>query len=263
MTVTAGELVQDALEKLRVYAPGEEATPPDMMRGLRTLNQMMDSWSNESLFCYSILEQFGPLIVGKNSYLIGLGSGDLDVGFILGGSPIGKTPDWVMQRPIRIIGTPGSAYVRDGTGNKYQVDVVPLDSWNLINTSQANSDIPDTLYYEPTYPYGTIRVYPTPNTAWTLAWTSYLQLSSFANTSVALTLPPGYERAITFNLAVELKSYFDGANLDPTVIKGAMEAKAAVKRSNIRPVTAVMDPELVSRGNTVYNIYTDRPTGRN
>jgi hypothetical protein len=260
--VTAGDMIGDALEALRVYAPGEQVTPPDLARGLGILNRMIDSWSNESLFCFTILEQFGLLVVNQNEYKIGPAPAGIGIDFGIGVSPIG-IPDWIMQRPIRIIGTPGSAYVRDGTGNKYQVDVVPLDKWNLVNTSQANSDIPDTIYYEPTYPYGTMRVYPTPNTPWTLAWTSYLQLDRFENSNAALTLPPGYEDAIVTNLAIRLKPYFHTAVLDPDLQRSASEAKAAVKRSNMRAVTAVMDPEIVSRGNTVYNIYTDRPTGRN
>ena len=261
MAITAADMIQDALESLRVYAPGEQVTSPDMARGLGVLNRMMDSWSNESLFCHTILEQRGPLVPGQGDYYIGTGNESIGA-FTIGVTPIG-TPDWIMDRPLRIIGTPGSAYVLDQSNNKYYVDVTPLDRWNLVNTSQVTGDLPDTIYYEPTFPYAIMHVFPIPTQSFTLVWSSYLMLRRFENPDVALTLPPGYEQAIVTNLAVMLKPFFMTAVLDPEVAKAASEGKASVKRNNMRAVEAVFDPEIVSRGSTVYNIYQDRGTGRN
>jgi hypothetical protein len=91
---------------------------------------------------------------------------------------------------------------------------------------------------------------------------SYAQLGDFATVSSAFSLPPGYKRAITTNLCLSLKPYFASAQIDPLIIKEASETKASVKRNNMRTQVAVFDPELVSRGNAVYNIYTDRGSGR-
>ena len=92
---------------------------------------------------------------------------------------------------------------------------------------------------------------------------SYAQLGDFATVSSAFSLPPGYKRAITTNLCLSLKPYFASAQIDPLIIKEASETKASVKRNNMRTQVAVFDPELVSRGNSTYNIYNDRGTGRN
>lgn len=260
--VTANDMIQDALEALQVYAAGEQLTPPDAARGFGVLNRMIDSWSNESLFCHTIVEQRGQLVANKSAYTISDQS--MPIGeFVIGVSPIGP-PDWPIQRPLRIIGTPGSAYCLDGNNNKYYVDVVPLDQWNLINTSgNTNADIADTIYYEPSFPYAIMHVYPTPNQPRILVWSSYLQLKRFDNLNAALILPPGYEDAIVTNLALRLKPYFKTAIVDPDLAQTARDAKSAVKRTNIRPVEVVYDAEIVSRGSTVYNIYTDRGTGRN
>lgn len=258
--VTANDMIQDALEALQVYAAGEQITAPDAARGLGVLNRMMDSWSNESLFCYSIVEQRGQLVANKNAYTIGTGSAPIGQ-FIIGVTPIG-TADFPIERPLRLIATPGSAYCLDDSNNKYYVEVVPLDQWNLVYSSgNTNSDIVDTIYYEPTFPFGVIHVFPTPTQPRVLVWSSYLQLKRFENLNDALILPPGYEDAIVTNLAVRLKSYFKNAILDPDLQQTARDAKAAVKRTNIRAVTVVYDPEIVSRGTSTYNVYTDRPTG--
>lgn len=261
MAITAADMIQDALESLRVYAPGEQVTPPDLARGLGILNRMMDSWSNESLFCYTIIEQKGVLVPNQADYYIGTGQEGIGE-FGIGTTPIG-TPDWIMDRPLRIIQTPGTAYVLDGQNNKYYVNAVPQDQWNLVDTGQFSGDIPDTIYYEPAFPYAIMHVFPTPTQAFTLVWSSYLTLKRFDNPNIALNLPPGYEHAIVTNFAVLAKPYFATAVLDPDLKEASMQAKANVKRNNMRAVTAIFDPEIVSRGSTTYNIYTDRGTGRN
>ena len=88
---TAADVIQDALEKLSIYAPGEAATPPDLARGLTVLNDMLDSWSNDSLACYTILQQSLTFIPGQSSYTIGTTG----------------TPDVMATRPLRIIDNAG------------------------------------------------------------------------------------------------------------------------------------------------------------
>lgn len=259
MAVTAADMIQDAYESLRIYAPGEQMTPPDLARGLGILNRMMDSWSNESLFCHTIIEQKGVLNPGQADYYIGDTSEGIGA-FAVGVTPIG-TPDWIVDRPLRVIQTPGTSYILDQSNNKYYVEMVPQDKWNLIDTGVFNGDIPDTAYYEPSYPYAIMHVFPVPTQAFTLVWSSYLKLKRFANPNIGLTLPPGYEHAIVTNFAILAKPYFATAILDPDLKTAAMEAKAAVKRVNMRSVEAIFDPEIVSRGGG-YNIYSDRPTGR-
>lgn len=237
---TARDIVQDALEMLGVYAAGETMTDADAERGLTRLNNMMDSWSNESLSCYQILEQSGAMQVGVASYSIGTGG------------------TFNMTRPLRISDAPGSAYLQDTNGNNYPVKVVPRDYWNLIGSRIVTSNVPDTLFYDPQYPLGIINVFPVPTINWTLFWDSFLQLTDFANLSATLSLPPGYELAIKTNLALHLKPYFSVANIDPLVIEQARESKANIKRTNLRPETAKYDPEIVARAQGSYNIYSDR-----
>ena len=157
---------------------------------------------------------------------------------------------------------PGAAYLLDTNLNRYLMDVVDQLTWLIQTTAVANSDLPDILFYDPQYPLGIINIWPTPSSSWTCSFLSYAQLGDFATVSSAFSLPPGYKRAITTNLCLSLKPYFASAQIDPLIIKEASETKASVKRNNMRTQVAVFDPELVSRGNAVYNIYTDRGSGR-
>jgi hypothetical protein len=262
MTTTAGSMIQDALEMIQVYAPGEPMIDPDAQRCLGVLNKMMDSWSNESLTCVSILEQAIPLQVNKQSYTIGTmyGIGSL----LIGTSGIGQTPDINLTRPLRLLDGPGTAFILDTNGNRYGVDVVPRDKWNLIGSPQADTNIPSVVFYDPQFPLGVINVFPVPNQPYTLYVDSLLPLTDFPSLTASLNMPPGYEDAIVSNLAIRCKPYFPG-QISPSdwnvILDLARVSKANVKRTNMRVNEAVFDPEIISRASYVYNIYTDRGGG--
>jgi hypothetical protein len=236
---TALDMITDAFGKLGVYAPGEQLTAADSAQGLSSLNQMLDSWSNENLTCYAILEQNLTFVPGQFQYTIGPG------GFVNG------------PRPLSIIPTPGSVYILDTSGNQYGVDVIPREQWNMRGSRNTNSNFPDVLFYDPQFPLGLLNFDPIPNIGYQVFFDSYLQLSDFAGLTTVLSLPPGYQLAITSNLAVALKPYYVTAQIDPLVMQEAMTSKANVKRQNIRLNTAFYDPEILSKAPGIYNIYTD------
>lgn len=244
MAYTAIDVITDSLQLLQVYAPGEILSDADAQRSLATLNDMLDDWSNQTLACYAILEQSAPLVPGQQSYTIGKD----------------PTADFNMTRPLKILDGPGTAYVQDVNGNNYPMNVVPRDQWNLYGNRSIliQSDFPDTLFYDPQYPLGVINVLPVPTINYTMFWDSYLQLADFDSLTTAFSFPPGYKRAIVTNLAVALKPYFKTAQIDPLIILEAKERFGNIKRTNMRSNVAVMDPELVSRSQISYNIYTDR-----
>jgi hypothetical protein len=242
---TAADIIQDSLELLRVYAPGETVAQADFARGLSVLNDMIDVWSNQSLACFDWITQTFTMVPNQYQYTVGPG------GFIDG------------TRPLRVSDAPGAAYLLDAELNRYLMDVVDQLTWNIQTTAVANSDLPDILFYDPQFPLGVINIWPTPSSSWTCSFLSYAQLGDFSNLQSAFSLPQGYKRAITTNLCLSLKPYFKDATIDPLIIREASETIAAVKRNNMRSQRAVFDPELISRGNAVYNIYTDRGTGRN
>ena len=61
-----------------------------------------------------------------------------------------------------------------------------------------------------------------------------------------INLPPGYLRALVFNLAVEMADDFPRAVLKPMTVQIAAESKAWIKRKNIRPMDIGCDPGCVS-----------------
>lgn len=236
---TARDIIQEAFEQNGTYAPGETMNAADAARGLSILNQMMDSWSNESLTCYAIKEQTVTLVPGQYAYTIGTG-GDVND-----------------TRPLSLITTAGSAYILDPYGNQYPVEVITQERWNQRGSRNTNSNFPDVLFYDPQFPLGILNFDPIPNIGYVAHFDSYLQLTDFSDLTTPLVLPPGYQLAIRSNLTIALHTFYPNGQLDPGVMMEAAVSKANVKRTNIRLNVASYDPEIVSRSKGRYSIYTD------
>jgi len=242
MAVTANDLITRAMKSLQSLGGGEVPSAAEANDGLVALNAMLDSWSNEGLNAYEVQEQSFTLVVGTSSYTIGSG-GVINV-----------------TRPMDIV----QAYVQDSGSNNFLMNIVPRDIWNNIGNrgSTITSQIPDTLFYDPQFPLGVINIFPTPLLGYTVFFDSLLQQVTFATLTTALSMPPGYERAMVYNLAVEISSMF-GIPI-PLVAPGAKnvgqlasESLGNIKRTNIRENIANYDPSIVSRSYYSYNIYRD------
>lgn len=237
------EIIVTALNELQVYGAGEDVAPVDMARGFQSLNVMLDSWSTENLACFATLEQSIVLKPTVSQYTIGPG-GTID-------TSQGK------QRPIRLIEGPGAAYILDSNSNKFGVNVVPREKWNLIGNLTVNSNVPDTIFYDAQFPTAFLNVFPVPNIGWTLYFDSYSQLAAMPSLDMDITLPPGYAKALGHNLAIELEPLFPSAKLSKITVALAATAKANIKRSNSQPIMATFDSEIVSKARGSYNIYSD------
>lgn len=202
---TAQTIIDRALRLLGVIASGESPTAAEGADGLTALNAMIDSWRNDRLMVYSVVNQ-ALTLTGAASYTLG------------------PTGGLVISRPVKI----ESAYCRvDGVD--YPVDVVTKAQWDAISDKSATGDIVTTIYYDPTHPNGTLYAYPlTSNTLYLGLWTP---LGAFAAVGDTVSLPPGYERALAANLAIEAAPEYEREPSSAVVLM-AKESKAAIKRIN-------------------------------
>jgi len=246
MAVTANDLITRSMKSLQSLGGSEVPSATEANDGLTALNAMLDSWSNEGLISYQNQEQSFPLVVGQNQYTIGTG-GQINV-----------------TRPLEIT----QAYVQDSGSNNFVMQILPRDKWNMIGNrgTGITSQIPDTLFYDPQFPLGVINIFPTPLLGYTVFFDSSLQQVTFSTLTATLTMPPGYERAMVYNLAVEISSMF-GIPI-PQVAPGAKnvgqlaaESLGNIKRTNIPEIISDYDPSIVSRSYATYNIYSDSSGG--
>ena len=236
---TTSDIITRSLKALGYTGATETISSADANDGLTAFNAMLDSWTNENLLSYVVLERSFPLQISINSYTIGPGG------------VINTT------RPTDIT----EAYVRDANNNDFLMNILPRDEWNEIGNrgTTITSQIPTDLFYDPQYPLGVINIFPTPLAAYTVFYDSTQNQVSSTALTTSISMPPGYERAYVLNLSLEMMALGYPCMLDDKglmrLINNASDAKAAIKRMNIKEVVADVDDALISRSDATYNIY--------
>lgn len=215
---TAQTIIDRALRLIGAIASGESPTTAESNDGLVSLNAMISSWQTDKLNVFAFVDTAFTLSAGDGSYTVGP-SGNFNL-----------TP-----RPVKI----EACFVRNSSID-YPVELIDKNRWYGIPDKTTESDLPMYAYYEPTLSTGTLLLSPVPNAANNLHIITWTSLSELAALSTTITLPPGYERALAYNLAIEIAPEYE-KQPSQSVVMIAAESKAAIKRANIRPMLAVPD----------------------
>lgn len=228
---TAGDIIRGALGKILVIGSQETLTDADMQTGLDALNALLDSWWTQSLAVYTLQQETFPVTGNVGSYTVG---------------PSGT---WNTVRPVRIV----NAFAR------YQNVDYPIKSIDRVQFDAIPyknvSGMPMVLLWDREYPIGTLTLYPVPYVSMQLYFDSYQQIQSFAAYTDPINLPPGYARALIYNLAMDLCDDFGKAPTQ-TLSKIAADSLGNIKRLNRQDQILKFDYALLY--NTLaYNVYSD------
>lgn len=232
---TGSSMIIRALNMIGQKEVGASLDSGEQTAYLDVLNAMLESWSIERLLCYQILQENFSLTTSVGSYTIGTGG------------------TFNTTRPTKIV----DAFIRSTDGYDYPVEIINEKSFNRLSDKTTDGTYPNFLYYDQGFSSGlaTIKVYPEPSVGLTLYIDSWKQLQSFATIGATVSLPPGYQRAIESNLAIELSPGFRPVQAE--VIKIARESKAAIKMMNLPEGIARLDTSISGRGESYgNNIYT-------
>lgn len=206
---TVQTIINRALRLNGKLGAGRTPSSNDTADVLVALNAMLDSWRNERLMVYAISEVTHTLTVGDASYSIGSG-GDIDT-----------------TRPVKI----EDAFMRENDID-YPIRIITdVHEWNSIADKTTTGNIVEYLYYNPGMSTGTVNIYPVPTVANVIHLSLWTPLTAFSAATDTVTLPPGYERALAFNLAVEISPEY-GEGITPLTVQIAKESKGAIKRVN-------------------------------
>jgi hypothetical protein len=227
---TALNLIEGAARILGVLNKGENMPADDAADGLVALNDLLASWSNESLLVYArTLESF-TLTGGVATYLIGSGQ------------------TFNTTRPVAIV----EAVIRDSSNVDYPLTIINEETYQGTSYKTTQTPIPEFLSYTNAHPYGTINLYGTPSQAYSLRLLTEKPLTSFSLTSTTVDLPPGWNRALRYNLALELAPEYS-VKVDQLIVKNAMDSKGAIKAATLRnrPLLSMDAVDTINK-----NIYT-------
>jgi hypothetical protein len=179
--------------------------------GLEALNIILDFWSGQSLMIYAQTSEALTLTT-STSYTIGSGG------------------TFNTTRPDQIVG----AYITSG-GIDHPVSIMDSQDYRDISLKSLTAT-PSELLYVPEFPLGKIYLNAAPTAGDILNLDSLKPLTEPTELTTSISMPPGYERCIKFNLAVDLAPEY-GRQIDPLVFniaedtKNTLMAKAASSRA--------------------------------
>ena len=189
-----GALLTNALIDSGVIGIEEAIEPAILNRAFTQINWILSQWSRKRWLCYRI-QDYSFISTGQQSYAVGLNQ------------PININP-----RPDRI----EYAFVRflnNSPPSQFPVDI-PLDiiesheDYSRI-TVKSIGTLPWRIFYDPQWPVGQLVPWPVPQaTIYEIHVGFKVVLPRFTSPQQPINLPPEYEAALNWNLAVRLRESY-------------------------------------------------------
>jgi hypothetical protein len=159
------------------------------------------------------------------------------------------------QRPLTI----DSAFVRINTnsngqpivngGLDYPIAILNVENYESIGLKTMSGPWPKALYYQPSEILGNIYLWPNPSQGEVHMFADNL-FSRFVTLYDNVNLPQGYSMALRWCLAERLMPMYGKVNqIQIAMISGyAAQAKATIKRTNMRPTQSARYPDALLVG---------------
>lgn len=229
----AQELITRSFYLAGIYSFNQSIPGGELNNALESLNSMLDSWKADNLFNFSTDLIEGNLATGQVSYSIGVSG------------------DFVAQRPTAIDG----AYVRQN-GVDYPLEQIDQRLYDTISIKNLQTSFPNYFYYNPTYPNGTIYIYPVPSNPLPIFIRCSKYISHFDELETEVNFPPGYNQAVYYSLASELAILYGNPRED--LEQKSIDYVTNLKRNNLNVLELGFDTRMpgFNDGRNRYNIFT-------
>lgn len=218
--ILASDLIKKSMQIIGALGPNETMTAVELQDGLAALNDVLETWSTESLNVWQTAVDTFALTISQPSYTIGTGG------------------NFNTSRPVAI----SNAYCTL-SGIDFPVDIVNFDIYQAIPIKTITGGPVERIAYVNDFPLGIIYVFPVPSQAMTLSLDIQTILSSVASGATSISYPPGYARALQYAVAAEIAPQY-GRELTPTQIALMTTSIAAIKKSNHQTPVSGFDPAL-------------------
>lgn len=231
--MTPNDLSTVALRRIGAVAASQTPSAPDLLNVYENyLQQMLDLWATQNLTINGIQKFSRAVIAGHNPYTIGSG-GDFNQ----------ARPIWINAVTITIPGAnPADIAVQMLTAEQYATSIV---------TKTTQAQIAQFGYYDQAFPLGNLNLWPILNDVnCTLNIWVPVALAQFTSQTQVITLMPGYQAAIEWNLAALLLPEWGRADQATVgmILKHASESLGWIKCANMAPSFNKCDPGLLAAG---------------
>lgn len=216
--MTVREIIYRSLRMLGVLASGETPAASDTQDALTAMNAMIKSWSNNGFMIFENQIISATLLASQDSYTIG------------------ATGDVVAARPVMI----NEAKIII-SNCEYDIEIINEEQYANITDKSITGSIPTKLYYNPSYPNGTLYLWPKPEGGSQIKLYCPTPVASFTSINNTVSLPDGYEDLLAYATADRIAPEY-GKELSPRMLQIMTEIKADIMRKNTTPEYMTPDP---------------------
>lgn len=220
---TVQNIIDRSLRLIGNIEPGTSGTASESADAMTALNDMLGTWRNESLMCYAMQDQSITLAATNST------------------RSIGPTGSLVTTRPVEI----ESAYVTVGLIN-YPMEIWNAEQFSSITLRTQTNAWPWVLWYQASMPDGVINLWPVPDAASVLHVITRQPVLVFAALTDVISLPPGWENALAYNLAVNIAPEYEQEASQTVKDKARDTVKMLKRTNNVTPVMS-FDASLLSQ----------------
>lgn len=236
--MNGGDLIASSLRLIGVLASGETPSGNEAADALLILQQMIDSWQTERLNIFTINIQDFPLVAGQQTYTLGVGG------------------NFNTTRPTEIESMSVIWLANPAQPLELPLEMLTDKQWQYVPVKAVPSTLPVYVYDDGSYPLRNLNFWPIPTVVDNVRIYAWQTLTTFSDLTTDVVFPPGYLKAIRYNLAVDLAPEF-GRSAPPEVGAQAILSKAKIKLVNAPIVDSTMPSELIGSRGMVYNWIAD------
>lgn len=209
---TFRDVISEALQEITVVDPIDPVPAEMAAKGLSRLNQLLDEWNADSQTVYGNVFSTFTLTPNLQPHTIG---------------PTGSLV--LSSRPASVASV--SLVLNSSTPSVYTPVTVRDSQWWADNAVPGlTSAYPTDVFYDQTFPNGSLYFWPVPTTAYPVSIQTSGVLAQVTLDTV-VSLPPGYRGALMLTLAERLAPSF-GATVSPETKEAARSARSRVFATN-------------------------------
>lgn len=223
VTITASDILYRAFRYAGILrGPMRGLSGSEQQEGVSMLNSMLDAYSSERAWVYSIARVLVPINANQQDYVIGQDTS-------------GGIPDWYMPRP-ETIQRAGFLYINTSTPTiEVPFEIYTDQQWDALSPKPLTSTICWVLHYQPftaSGANGIVNLWPIPTNPWQAALYLWQTVSQVAGPDDVLNMPAAYDDALSYGLAVRLAPLYPQVSViqNPVAFQEIQRQAAAAKQ---------------------------------
>ncbi len=230
---TVLDIITTALIKAGIQAQGESVSAEDGDYALAEFNTLLDSWNAAKQNIFAMALETFTITPNHQPHTIGL---------------TGDSPDWVIttNRPTKI---ENAVLILTGStpATRESLRIRDAEWWARQTIPTLTSTLPSDLYYAPTWPKGSVYLWPVGTVAYQVALEFLAPLTQPLTLATTFSMPPGYQDAITLTLAERL--LIGDRPPDQTLAEAARKARSVIQSVNSKaPLIGTRESGMPSVG---------------